>query len=217
MKKNTLSERLKKVRMEKGVTQKVFAEALNVSSSAVSKWENGQNEPDIETLLKIANYYGISIKELIEGSPGRMPDGQMKQDNTEEGAGSEKDAEKKQYGAVVALVCAATMFLATAGIAGWNWLNSIFSYEIVAERYGEDVNWGETYEISVCYSGDIWTGGFDEIQADIMERWERQDLCSMEIEVIKVVCNKDKKMSEDFREDDHSFIVFLFPYEMPHQ
>jgi len=217
MKKNMLSERLKKVRMEKGVTQKVFAEALNVSSSAVSKWENGQNEPDIETLLEIANYYGISIKELIEEDLEKASDGQKQQENTEEGARSEKDAGKKQNGAAVALVCAVTMFLATAGIAGWYWLNSIFSYEIVAERYGEDANWGETYEISVCYSGDILPEGLDEIQQDILERWESQDLCSMEIEVIKVVCNKDKKKSGDFGEDDQSYIVFLFPYEMSSQ
>ena len=40
-----------RLRKEKGMTQKQLAEMLNVSDKAVSRWENGKNYPDIETMM----------------------------------------------------------------------------------------------------------------------------------------------------------------------
>lgn len=58
---------LKELRKEKGITQEQLAEALNVSSRTVSRWETGSNMPDISILVDIANYYDISIPEIING------------------------------------------------------------------------------------------------------------------------------------------------------
>ena len=58
---------LKKLRKEKGITQEQLAEILNVSGRTVSRWENGNNMPDISILVYIADYYDISIPEIISG------------------------------------------------------------------------------------------------------------------------------------------------------
>ncbi|MBN2960344.1 MAG: helix-turn-helix transcriptional regulator, partial [Streptococcus gordonii] len=48
---------LKKLRKEKGITQEQLAEILNVSGRTVSRWETGNNMPDISILVDIADYY----------------------------------------------------------------------------------------------------------------------------------------------------------------
>ncbi len=50
---------LKAAREKRGVTQKEAAEALGVSPKTYSKWETGENEPDIETLCRLAEHLGV--------------------------------------------------------------------------------------------------------------------------------------------------------------
>ena len=61
----TLGQRLKKLRSEKGLTQKDLADQLHVSFQTVSKWENDENEPDISTLKELAKLYGCSVDSLL--------------------------------------------------------------------------------------------------------------------------------------------------------
>ena len=58
---------LKELRKEKGITQEEFAEKINVSGRTVSRWETGTNMPDISLLIEIAEFFGVSIPEIING------------------------------------------------------------------------------------------------------------------------------------------------------
>ena len=58
---------LKELRKEKGITQEKFAEKLNVSGRTVSRWETGNNMPDIGLLIEIADFFDVSIPEIING------------------------------------------------------------------------------------------------------------------------------------------------------
>lgn len=58
---------LKELRKEKGLTQEQAAEKLNVSGRTISRWETGNNMPDISVLIEIAELYEISIPEIISG------------------------------------------------------------------------------------------------------------------------------------------------------
>ena len=55
----------KTIRVNKGVSQEQLGESLGVSGQAVSKWENESALPDIMFLPKMAEYFGISIDELM--------------------------------------------------------------------------------------------------------------------------------------------------------
>lgn len=59
-----LSETIAKYRNAAGETQGQLAELLGVSNRTVSKWENSEGEPDVGTLMKIAEHYGVSLDEL---------------------------------------------------------------------------------------------------------------------------------------------------------
>lgn len=53
-----------KYRKQEGLTQLEFAQKLNYSDKAVSKWERGESIPDVSVLLQIANMFGITINDL---------------------------------------------------------------------------------------------------------------------------------------------------------
>lgn len=53
------------LRKKKGITQEELANELKVSSQAVSKWENNTSCPDISLLTQIADYFGVSVDDLL--------------------------------------------------------------------------------------------------------------------------------------------------------
>ena len=58
-------ENLKKLREKTGTTQRQLAEAIGVSQQSVNKYENHNIEPDIETLVRIADYFAVSVDTVI--------------------------------------------------------------------------------------------------------------------------------------------------------
>lgn len=64
---NTTGKRIAALRREKGLKQEDLAQVLDVSSQAVSKWENDQSCPDIGLLPKLAKLLGITVDTLLTG------------------------------------------------------------------------------------------------------------------------------------------------------
>lgn len=58
---------LRELRKEKGLTQEQLAEILFVSGRTVSRWETGTNMPDLSILIRMAEFYDVEIKEILEG------------------------------------------------------------------------------------------------------------------------------------------------------
>jgi len=60
-------EFLKSLRKEKALTQEQLAEKFYVSARTVSRWETGSNMPDLSVLVQLADFYGVDIREIIDG------------------------------------------------------------------------------------------------------------------------------------------------------
>ena len=60
-----LGNKIRELRRCDGRTQEALADAIGVTSQAVSRWESGGSYPDMELIPSIANYFGISIDELF--------------------------------------------------------------------------------------------------------------------------------------------------------
>lgn len=56
---------LRLLREEASVSQKYLAEAIGVSQQSINKYENHNIEPDIETLIRIANFFETSVDYLV--------------------------------------------------------------------------------------------------------------------------------------------------------
>lgn len=61
----TFGERMAMLRKDRGLRQKELAAFLNVSVAVVSHYEKDDNEPDIDTLIKIAKFYSVSTDYLL--------------------------------------------------------------------------------------------------------------------------------------------------------
>lgn len=60
------SSEFKRLRKQSGLTQREIAAALKISRSSIGMYEQGQREPDFETLEKIADYFNVKLSTLIE-------------------------------------------------------------------------------------------------------------------------------------------------------
>ena len=66
MKKKTLGMMIASLRKENGMTQFELAEKMGVTDKAVSKWERDLSCPDVNTIPKLAEVFGISVDELMQ-------------------------------------------------------------------------------------------------------------------------------------------------------
>lgn len=65
MYKKTFLKNLKEVRKKRKLSQQVVADFLDIQQCTLSKYENGQLEPDIEMLCQLALFYGVSLDWLL--------------------------------------------------------------------------------------------------------------------------------------------------------
>lgn len=58
-------ENLKKLRLERNLSQQKLAEAIGLSQQAITKYENGRTQPDFQTLMALADFFHTSVDYLI--------------------------------------------------------------------------------------------------------------------------------------------------------
>ena len=61
-----LSDNLVRLRKSRNLTQAEFADIIKYSDKSVSKWETGMSVPSLETLVDIADYYGMTLDDLVK-------------------------------------------------------------------------------------------------------------------------------------------------------
>lgn len=62
---NYFAYNVKALRKERGLSQPELAKAINVSKGMISFWENGIYEPTATNIIKIAQFFDVSIDELL--------------------------------------------------------------------------------------------------------------------------------------------------------
>ena len=60
-------DKLQQLRKQAGLTQEELAQQLFVSRTAISKWESGRGLPNIDSLMAIAKFFGITVDQLLSG------------------------------------------------------------------------------------------------------------------------------------------------------
>ena len=58
---------LAELRKENGMTQEQLAEKLNVARRTISRWETGNNMPDIDILIELSDLYAVDLREILNG------------------------------------------------------------------------------------------------------------------------------------------------------
>jgi transcriptional regulator with XRE-family HTH domain len=64
---NSVSKNIRRLRKRDDMSQEILAEKLNVTRQAISSWETGKTQPDIDTLVSISAVFKVDVTELIYG------------------------------------------------------------------------------------------------------------------------------------------------------
>lgn len=100
---NAIDKNIRKLRKERKLSQEQLAERLHVTRQAVSSWETGKNQPDIEMLEAIAKAFDTDLYMILYG----------RKINEESG---ESVSKRKKYHLYTALICGAVVL---AGVISW--------------------------------------------------------------------------------------------------
>lgn len=73
-----LGERLKKLRLERKLTQREVAEEIGIGVSTLGMYEGGWREPDLDTLVKLARFYGVTTDYLMGADTELSPEEQLR-------------------------------------------------------------------------------------------------------------------------------------------
>lgn len=60
-----LAQNLKYLREQKGLSQRDFSADLGLSCAAIGMWEQNHRKPDIEMIIRLAEYFGITLDDLV--------------------------------------------------------------------------------------------------------------------------------------------------------
>ena len=69
-----LGTTITRLRTQRGLSQGDLAEALEVSRQSVSKWETNASTPDLEKLVKLSRFFGVTLDELVTGDTPPAPE-----------------------------------------------------------------------------------------------------------------------------------------------
>ena len=119
-----IEKNIKNFREQKNISQVELAEKLNVTRQAVSNWERGKTQPDIDTLHKIADILEISIEELIYGNKrtNNVVHNHIHNTNVTKSVG-----ESVGFGAVLAMIISYVKWQSI----GWAILHGVFNWGYV--------------------------------------------------------------------------------------
>ena len=89
-----LNEKIAVIRKMNNLSQEKFAEELGVSRQAVSKWESGNSVPDVQMLLNIADYYNLTLDQLVRDDFD-LPMAKVDEEKLEQNEENEKENDKE--------------------------------------------------------------------------------------------------------------------------
>lgn len=103
----TLNSQISQLRKQKKMSQEELAAALNVSRQAVSKWENGQSNPDTANFVRLAEIFEVDVNNLLGNTPA-----------PQEERNFQPARPSKTVAFLAVLLCIA---VCAAGIFAWLW------------------------------------------------------------------------------------------------
>lgn len=62
-----IADRIQNLRKKKAISQEQLADVVGVSRQAVSKWESGQSIPDLEKVIVMSDYFGVTTDYILKG------------------------------------------------------------------------------------------------------------------------------------------------------
>lgn len=168
MDRKKFGELIIRLRQTRNMKQKELADAMNVSTTAVSKWERGINYPDVESMEQLAEIFHLTIAELFEPEETlqKLLQGQPQQDVEQNSLPGEisvnrptgKSASIRKHlsrKTLRILVVTGILLCIIGGILTYSHYKNDYSVRLVSQRAGEDPNYGSSYDLAFVVKGNI--------------------------------------------------------------
>ena len=220
MQKEAFGKLLIILRKEKGLSQKEMAERLSVSTSAVSKWENGKNLPDMIMISSIADILQVSCDELHnpEKTLEKLANPELKRKDIEEGDKENKDKaekkdeaetklKKKEYGRIVRISFLIGILAIVVGmflIYMTGHRKPVFQQ--IGTRYIDDPSWGRVYEIAYVVDGEMTNDSINVHLAEVRDTLNQEAIGT---NIVKTVYYDSKEDALEWKKTDAEGYVFL--------
>lgn len=199
-----IGNRIKQFRIEQKMTQAELAEKMNVSASAVSKWEKGINVPEVQTLYRLSDIFKIPISNLIENKIAEEGNTEDKKCLETQNEDSDSHKHKMLWKIVLGVIIVLIVF---CGFLLYK-EKSRFQTQIVDEFFDEtsgERGYFTAYYLAVEYRGTITPEEMDTYMEKIRE--ERYPYFK-EAEVIFISFWKKYEGREHIEETDYFGILY---------
>ncbi len=211
---------LVKLRKERQLSQNDLAVNLNVTISAISKWENNKNMPDIDMLKTLSKFFEIPLDELLRNPEEDFePEEQIEVDifETEPIVLDEEAPSTKKISRpilITAIVTLALIVIAVAvGIYTKANMQPTMPFRIMNSRTVEDEVWGTTTEIGVYITEELDNDIFNMVSHYIKSQWRAGKIKNSDsITTIRINFYDDKSSAKDISPDADSYL-FIFDKE----
>ncbi len=203
-----LGENLARIRKENKMSQSELASLLSVSVSAVSKWENSKNLPDIEMVRSIAEIFHVPMDAIL-GTTFSEPNKDVPPKTENIPLVSQKKSHMRiiliSLGIVVVIIGIVFYILYQ------NYLDSL-PYRVINSRSIMGDKWGPTTEISVLYNTVLNDELLDIISYEVKGEWLEEDKHGGEfVNAIKVSLYQDKHDANSFSNQTDGYFYLLSP------
>ena len=191
------------LRKRKGMTQQQLADELDVTTSAVSKWENGKNMPDATMSKMICTFFNITLDNLFHPTETieRLQNGTL--NITPEATPEPKHVQKKWYQkkVLIPILCIMILFGVLLAFVSSNKDNEEFQN---CRLYGVRTCIDTKYKVPVYEMAFIYTGAFDYysdtpfVQA-ICEGWLSDPNAPQDIDTLKISFYNDETAAAEWQ------------------
>lgn len=208
---------LKTLRKQKNMTQEKLAVLLNVSTSAVCKWERGNNLPDVSMFQKIAEIYEVSIEDLLNPTEAiyRLENAAATEDISVAQVYIQAENSANNEASVAAPVAKRNLpiprktltipiaflplFIVSTLIYMHIFQNSNLHIYPYSSRVATDEYVGTVYEYSYIYEGDFSQSELsDTFLMSIANDWKENNEVPADITILKVSFYSSKELAKQW-------------------
>ncbi len=191
-----LGELIKYLRKKQNMTQDDLAEQLDVSVSAVSKWETGKNLPDMDILYQLSILFHVSIDDLYHAE-----DTLLKLSYPNDKKETELPIHKKSFKPPIILGIVILLLFSIIGICTLLNGKSVESSNLYpfTSRITEDSHFGTVYEVAYIANDNLEDiSGTSPFITQLSDDWETNTSISADISVMKLSFYADEELASNW-------------------
>ena len=219
------------LRKQKNMSQKELASQLNVTPAAVSKWEHGQNYPDITMISSIAEFFEVSCDDLLQPEKILNPESDTKtlyetsssqliddslileQDNCSveltQSVTMSKRFFLKKWSPVI-LVLALLLIVSSASIYSLLVKDNTSTFEIISTRSTQTLLGESIYEVAVFCKEEPMSEEVTEYCMELRDAYEEGNFGATSFSTMKVLFYTNSEAVSSFEERSAFLVTHLY-------